>query len=100
MYVSPEVAAANPEDTQMVDGAPILAVEVLSPNSKEEETNEKINELLDAGTEAVWIVDPYFQTVTVYSRDRAPRMFSGDDVMANEPYLPGFEMPVLKFFKR
>jgi Uma2 family endonuclease len=100
MYVSPEVAAANPDHTQMVDGAPILAVEVLSPSSKEEETNEKISELLEAGTEAVWIVDPYFQTITAYRRDRAPRMFSGDDVISNESYLPGFSMAVAKFFKR
>jgi Uma2 family endonuclease len=100
MNVSPEVAAANPKHTQMVDGAPILAVEVFSPSSKQEETNEKIEELLGAGSNAVWIVDPYFKTVTVYSRDEAPRMYSGDDQIENQPYLPGFMMPVRKFFKR
>jgi Uma2 family endonuclease len=100
MYVSPEVAAANPDHTQMVDGVPILAVEILSPSTKEEETNERIAELLAAGTQAVWIVDPYFQTVTVYSRERPPRMFSGDDVLTGDPYLPGFSIPVAQFFSR
>jgi Uma2 family endonuclease len=84
----------------MVDGVPILAVEVLSPSSKEEETNEKIEELLEAGSIAVWIVDPYFHTLTVYRRDQAPRMYSGSDVVSGESYLPDFQMPVVKFFSR
>lgn len=100
MYVSPEVAAANPDHTQMVDGVPVLAVEILSPSTKEEETNERIAELLAAGTRAVWIVDPYFQTVTAYSRERPPRMFSGDDVLTGEPDLPGLSIPVTQFFSR
>jgi Uma2 family endonuclease len=100
MYVGHEVAEANPDHTQMIDGVPILAVEMLSPSSKEEETNEKIEELLEAGTEAVWIVDPYFRTVTVYRRDHPPRMYSGSDLISNEPYLPGFQMPVERFFTR
>jgi Uma2 family endonuclease len=100
MYVSHEIAAANPDHTQMIDGVPILAVEILSPSTKEEETNERIRELLAAGTRAVWIVDPYFHTVTIYSRERPPRMYSGNDVLASEPYLPDFSMPVVRFFTR
>lgn len=100
MYVSPEVAAANPDHTQMVDGVPILAVEILSPSTKEEESNERIEELLAAGSQAVWIVDPYFQTLTVYSRERPPRMYSGADTLADEPYSPGFSAPMVSFFRR
>lgn len=100
VLVSPEVAALNPDHTQLIDGIPILAVEVLSPSAKEEETNERIHELLVAGARAVWLVDPYFETITVYRRERAPRMFSGDDVLADESYLPGFSEPVTRFFQR
>jgi len=100
VYVSAEVAAKNPDDTQLIDGVPILAVEILSPSTKEEETNERIRELLAAGSHAVWVVDPYFHTVTIYSRERSPRMYSGSDVLTGEPYLAGFAMPVAKFFSR
>ena len=100
MYVSPDVAAANPSHTQLINGVPVLAVEILSPSTKEEETNERISELLAAGSAAVWIVDPYFHTVTVYSRERPPRMFSGDDQLPGDPYLPGFSVPVAQFFNR
>jgi Uma2 family endonuclease len=99
-YVSSEVAAANPEHTQLIDGVPILACEILSPSTKEEEINERIDELLHAGAAAVWIIDPYFQTLTVYRRGQPPRMFSGEDKLANEPYLPGFEVQVSRVFKR
>jgi Uma2 family endonuclease len=100
VYVSAEVAGKNADDTQLIDGVPILAVEILSPSTKEEESNERIRELLAAGTHAVWIVDPYFHTITIYSRERSPRMFSGNDVLASEPYLPNFSMPVVRFFTR
>jgi Uma2 family endonuclease len=100
VVVSAEVAARNPDNTQLIDGIPILAVEILSPSTKEEETNERIHELLQAGAQAVWVVDPYFQTITVYTRERPPRMFSGDDVVAGVPYLPDFSSPVARFFRR
>jgi Uma2 family endonuclease len=100
VYVSHAVASANPDHTQLVDGIPILAIEILSPSTKEEEANERIDELLAAGTDAVWIVDPYFKTLTVYCRGKAPRMFSGDDEIANEPYLPGFSILTSRIFSR
>src|SRR5437764_1098324 len=41
-YISAETAAANPNEDEMVDGAPVLAVEILSPYDKHEEVVEKV----------------------------------------------------------
>jgi len=56
--------------------------------------------LLEAGTAAVWVIDPYFQTITVYRNHQPPRMYSGNDSIGNEDYLPGFREAVVRFFKR
>lgn len=43
-YVSAETAAQLSEDTTLVDGAPVLAVEILSPSDTNEVVHEKIEE--------------------------------------------------------
>src|SRR5947209_502877 len=37
VYIGPELAAQAPEDRQLIEGVPILAVEILSPNDTTEE---------------------------------------------------------------
>jgi Uma2 family endonuclease len=47
-------------------GAPDLAVEVLSPDDRASEVNAKVAQWLEAGCDAVWVVDPQNQTVTIF----------------------------------
>ena len=47
-------------------GAPDLAVEVLSPNDKRGEVDEKIESWLAAGVRLLWVVDPQLRNVTSY----------------------------------
>jgi len=47
-------------------GAPDLAVEVLSPDDRASEVNDKVQQWLGAGCRAVWVVDPKTRSVTVY----------------------------------
>ena len=58
------MAAQAPDDTFLIDGPPVLAVEILSPKDKHEEVVEKINAYLESGVALVWIVDPDLRTVT------------------------------------
>jgi Uma2 family endonuclease len=46
--------------------APVLAVEVVSPDDREREIREKIDAYLAAGTQRVWVVRSTNQTVTVH----------------------------------
>lgn len=98
-YVSPEVAARQGEETTLIDGAPVLAVEILSPNDTQEEIHEKLGEYLRAGVPVVWVIDPYDRTVRVYRPDARPQLFNEDQEIAGDPHLPGFRVPVARLFQ-
>jgi Uma2 family endonuclease len=100
IYVGPELAAHQPPKTRLIEGIPILAVEILSPSDKVEEIDEKVDEYLNAGVLVVWIVDPHYQTVTVYRSDAQPVLFNADQELNGEPHLPGFSVHVCDIFKR
>lgn len=94
--VDAEVAQKATPDTTLFDGAPVLAVEILSPNDRAESVDEKIEESLRNGTKIVWVVDPHFFTITVYRSDAEPEMFNRRATITAEPYLPGFSAVVAK----
>ena len=61
--------------------APDLAVEVMSPGDTSNEVKEKVTDWLDAGTRAVWVVDPRRRTVSVYrSMTDVTRLAEGDEL--------------------
>jgi Uma2 family endonuclease len=99
-YVSSEVASRNPQDTRLIDGIPVLAVEILSPYDTQEEVEEKLDLYLEVGVPLIWIVDPHFRTVTVYRPGAEPEMFNVTQQLSGEPHLPGFVVPVAKLFGR
>ena len=70
----PEIT--NPE--KYVPFAPDLAVEVLSPNDRADEVEEKVQEWLAAGSRAVWTVDPKAKTVTVHRPGAEPVTLTED----------------------
>jgi Uma2 family endonuclease len=100
IYIGSELAAKEPKDTRLIDGVPILAVEILSPNDTEEETNEKIATYLEAGIRLVWIVDAQYRTVLVYRPDTEPALFNVQQELTADPHLPGFRVPVAQIFTR
>ena len=98
-YVSAEVAAQQNDSSTMIEGVPVLAVEVLSPSDTQEDISAKIDRYIVAGVKLVWIVDPHFQTVTVHRPDSKPDFFTSDDDLTAEPHLPGFRVAVRQFFE-
>jgi Uma2 family endonuclease len=99
-YVSADVARSEPDDTALVDGAPVLAVEILSPNDKQEEIAAKIESYIKADVPLVWVVDPHFKTVVVHRPSHRPEMFHGDDELPADPHLPGFHVKAAEIFSR
>lgn len=86
-------------DTEgFIPGAPDLAVEVLSPDDRPGYVREKVAEWLEAGTMAVWVVDPRVRTVTVHQAGRKPLIFGEPEVLRGGDVLPGFELPVREIF--
>ena len=84
----------------LVDGAPDLAVEVLSPSNTEQEMAQKVAEYLNAGGKAVWVFDPIGRTLTVHRPGVSPLVLADGDSVDGEDYLPGFVCPVADMLPR
>jgi Uma2 family endonuclease len=97
-YISAELAASTPRKAGLVDGVPVLAVEVLSPYDVHEEISEKVQEYLDAGVPLIWVVDPNFRTVRVHRPGAEPELFNILQELPGEPELPGFRVSVAEIF--
>ncbi len=79
------------------EGAPDLAVEVMSPSNAVSEINLKVSQLLDAGASAVWIVDPATRSVHVHPA-QGIQAFCEDDVLIGGEVLPDFSIEVADIF--
>lgn len=98
-YAGPELVAATSKKAKFLDGSPILAVEVLSPQDKHQEVSEKVEEYLACGVKVVWVVDPFPETVIAYRPDQQPKLFHAGDDLTAEPHLPGLKIPVAEIFE-
>jgi Uma2 family endonuclease len=98
IYVSAEVANLEPTDTRLLDGVPILAVEILSPNDTQEDINDKVDTYMSAGVSLVWVIDPHHRTVEVFRPGAEPEMRNAQQELSGEPELPGFRVPVAQLF--
>jgi Uma2 family endonuclease len=98
VYISPELAAQESDETRIINGVPVLAVEILSPSNTEEEINEKLDSYLQAGVPLVWVIDPHYRTVTIYRPGQEPELVNARQELTGDPHLPGFRVPVAHLF--
>ena len=80
------------------EGAPDLAVEVLSPSNTSTEMQRKLAEYLRYGARQVWIADPDTHTVATHTAGALPRFLEAGDVLEGGDLLPGFSAPIAAFF--
>lgn len=97
-YFSAETVAAQTDSTSMVEGVPVLAVEILSPSDKQEDIAEKVDLYLETGVALVWILDPHFKTVVVHRGDVEPQLFNIKQSVRDVPQLPGLSLDVKDLF--
>lgn len=97
-FVRAERAPSGEEARRFFDGAPDLAVEIISPSESRNDIFRKIGEYFEAGAQQVWIVQPMNRTVTVYhSMDRV-RTYEPDEELEGGDLLPGFRCAVSDIF--
>jgi Uma2 family endonuclease len=99
VYVSPEVTVRQTDETTLIEGVPTLAVEILSPKDTIEEIEDKLTTYHRARVPLVWIINPYRHTVTVHRATAEPVLFNAEQELTAEPELPGFRVPVARFFE-
>ncbi|HZU35002.1 MAG TPA: Uma2 family endonuclease [Gemmataceae bacterium] len=98
VYIPADVASRSSPDTTLVDGVPVLAVEILSPSDTQEEIDEKIDTYLSAGVALVWVIDPHHRTVEIFRPSAAPEFVNVQQELTGEPHLPGFRVAVARLF--
>lgn len=97
-YIAPDRLANTSPDSTFFEGAPNVAVEILSPSDKQADILSKVAEYLDSGVELVLILEPVFKTVTAYRPGRPPEFFTTEHELTAEDVLPGFRVPVAELF--
>lgn len=80
------------------EGAPDLAVEVISPGESRNRIEKKVGQWLQLGARVVWIVNPQTATVTVYRADGGVKVLSASDELTGDDVVPGFQIPITEIF--
>ena len=80
------------------EGAPDLAVEVVSPRDAAAEMAEKVESYLDAGARIVWVVYPNTRSVAVHTPDGIVRTLRAGDTLDGGDVIPGFALALAELF--
>jgi Uma2 family endonuclease len=73
-------------------GSPDLAVEIVSPDDRPQDVQDKALQWLAAGTFAVWVINPAERNVKVYRSPNDAQTFGESDTFAGCAVLPGFSL--------
>ena len=96
---SAELEAAQTDETSLVDGVPLLTVEIWSPSTTKAAMDEKVAEYLGVGVPTVWVIDPRWQSVTVYHPNQRPTTHYPPESLPPDPNLPGLAVSVRELFE-
>jgi Uma2 family endonuclease len=92
-FVSKERIAAS-GGARWLEGAPNLAVEILSPSNARTEIRAKVADYLRAGAEVVWVIDPERRAVEIFDSSGNQQTLTEDDQLTAPTLLPGFSVSV------
>jgi Uma2 family endonuclease len=81
-----------------LETAPDLCVEIISPNDKWSDVEEKVKEFLGLGSKLVWIIDPRTQDAHVRRANGTRDLIPATGVLTGEDVLPGFKLPLSELF--
>ena len=86
-------------ESKYLEGAPDLAVEIVSPSDRLAALDRKMRKYLDAGTRLGWVVNKQRETVTLYRKDTIPRVLTVDHYLSGEDVIPGFRMAIRELYR-
>src|SRR5580692_4373747 len=102
--LAPDVAFVRKERVAAVrsksfaNGAPDLAVEIVSPSDGVRQYTRKVKQYLAAGCHTVWVVYPKREEVEVFDASGAERTSHSGDLLEAPELLPGFSVKVADLF--
>lgn len=68
-----------------------LAIEIISPDQRQDELTQKAHDYLKAGVLRVWVIDPEIVDITVFFPDGTRSLYTGDTKIIDK-LLPGLEL--------
>jgi Uma2 family endonuclease len=81
-----------------IEGAPALAVEVVSPTDLAEELTQKVEQYLAAGVKAVWVFYPKTREVQVFRTGGVGFVRHEPETLEEPDLLPGFSLDLKAAF--
>lgn len=80
------------------EGAPELAVEVVSPSDPAEDLQVKVDQYLRAGAKQVWVVYPKTKRIPIFHAGGSIAIFDETQILEGGDLLPGFSVGVADLF--
>lgn len=96
-YISHE-RFAKVQSSSYLDVAPELIVEIMSPDDKWTDINDKLNEYFDIGVQIIWVVNPKRHQIHVYHSLTKTEILDAEDTLTGGEILPGFSVSVAELF--
>jgi len=81
-----------------IQGAPALAIEVVSPTDLAEGLTQKVKQYLAAGAMAVWVFYPKTRDVQVFRADGGSFVRREHETLEDHDLLPGFSLDLKSVF--
>ena len=78
--------------------APDLAVEVISPSEIYDKVFDKLSDYFSAGVKQVWLVEPRFERIRIYSTPEESKTLTKQQNLTCEEILPGFKLDLTEIF--
>ncbi len=106
---SPDISFVDKKHLQGIDdlpndfleGAPDLAIEILSPSNTVAEIHDKLVEYFENGARLVWVIHPQEHYVLVYRSRLGPdRLLKSTDSLNGEEVIPDFTFPIADLFQK
>ncbi len=96
--VSAEFISGQTDESSVLQGAPTLAIEILSPSDTMEHIHERTELLLENGVPVVWWLDPQDRTMRIYRLNQVPLLLNETQELSGDPELPGLKVAVKDLF--
>ena len=97
-YITKDRWSTNQLTGKYLRIAPDLVAEIVSPNDRPREVQEKVERWLQFGVRAVVVIDPKSQTVTVHQSLDHKTIYEFDNTIELNFVVPGFSLPMRQLF--
>ena len=98
-YISASRLPLDADVPGYFEGAPDLAIEIISPSDRPRELYHKARMWISFGAPLVWVVDPENRAIEVHRPNQPVMHLAENDTLDGSETLPGFSCPVRDVFE-